>query len=718
MTTVFQGGQDVTDTEDEDVFDEEEIPLEKSPFTRGFKHVDSVRLKSVDGPGQPGQANHGLPRSSSSLARLSMFIRRSLRIPFRSQRSFTGDHSKWDGAAMENARCFTSNSPTKMGPSEVPNRLDELLDNKRLNRIQRSSPAPRVSLKDVSKSFKSSPIWRSIDSEDSGYSGCSLESSDDAKSRSESESQFTLSASSYSIFHKLFLLKTDHSKVINEITIKNFAEKDTVKSIIRKTDWPPRHEIRQTLWKELCRGKDFDSSRSLYISELENVKRSKRTTHPHFLKEDGVVIHNFDLNERGALNLMSLLTVIERMRPEVTSAPILYPLCALMLHFLDEADVFACIQYLLSSKGFIMTSPIQWTAAPYTICALIKKHKANAYNLLKRRLNTDDDNLIMKTMTDWLSWIFGGLPFMHVCRVVDCFLVEGHKFFIRTAISIVYIWSKMQKTGQFDDLSGKSQDERINVIKDELMHTAQHIGISTDTFILTAIKIRNLRSSTIARFQAQFEEKVKAEWSHKRHSVVRRDHRDIFTESFKSDIVDSEVAIDLMAALPPRLQLATPVLLFRLSQDGASFTKLWNNIDEASQTLILIRTSEGDIFGAFCSSPWSERNDRRERSKTKYFGTGESFVWRLDKKLGFPVIYFWAGRDAAAQQDDDIPQMFMTAGDKLMVIGSGSGDAIRISEELTQGMSRACKTFNSPALVEDEAYLIDELEVFEVLTSV
>lgn len=49
---------------------------------------------------------------------------------------------------------------------------------------------------------------------------------------------------------------------------------------------------------------------------------SERTTHPHFLKEDGVVIHNFDLNERGALNLMSLLTVIERMRPEVTSAPV------------------------------------------------------------------------------------------------------------------------------------------------------------------------------------------------------------------------------------------------------------------------------------------------------------------------------------------------------------------------------------------------------------
>ena len=34
----------------------------------------------------------------------------------------------------------------------------------------------------------------------------------------------------------------------------------------------------------------------------------------------------------------------------IMNVQILYPLCALMLHFLDEADVFACIQYLLSSK--------------------------------------------------------------------------------------------------------------------------------------------------------------------------------------------------------------------------------------------------------------------------------------------------------------------------------------------------------------------------------
>uniref|UniRef100_A0A0K0D3X1 TLDc domain-containing protein n=1 Tax=Angiostrongylus cantonensis TaxID=6313 RepID=A0A0K0D3X1_ANGCA len=169
-----------------------------------------------------------------------------------------------------------------------------------------------------------------------------------------------------------------------------------------------------------------------------------------------------------------------------------------------------------------------------------------------------------------------------------------------------------------------------------------------------------------------------------------------------------------MSALPPRLQLETPKLLFRLSNDGASFTHLWSKIDCAEQSLILIRTTKGEKFGAYCSSSWAERNDRRERSKSKYFGTGESFIWVLDRELGLPVIYGWVGNNN--ENADASPQMFMAAGDRLLVIGSGDGDAIRISEELTHGMSSACRTFGSPALVVSRSFDIHELEVFDVLT--
>ncbi|KHJ98889.1 hypothetical protein OESDEN_01128 [Oesophagostomum dentatum] len=363
-----------------------------------------------------------------------------------------------------------------------------------------------------------------------------------------------------------------------------------VKKIVRKAEWPIRHEVRRELWRVLCQSKDYDSSKALYRTELE------------------------------------------------------------------------------------------------------------------------------ETMRDWLSWIFSGLPFTHVVRVVDCYLVEGQKFVIRAAIAIVYIWAKALKNRPHDDMHGKSQDERIEAVKLELANTAQQMQISTETFIQTAIRIRNLQSSTISRLQTQFENKVREDVNRRQSQkrALPRRARHLFTQPFSSAIVDQDAAAEIMSALPPRLQLATPQLLFRLSTDGASFTHLWSKIDQAEQTLLLIKTTTGEKFGAYCSSSWAERNDRRERSKSKYFGTGESFVWVLEEELELPIIYGWVGNNN--EHPDACPQMFMAAGDKSLVIGSGDGDAIRISEELTHGMSSACRTFGSPALVQSRSFDIHELEVFDVLT--
>ncbi|WKY16424.1 hypothetical protein Q1695_001234 [Nippostrongylus brasiliensis] len=489
-----------------------------------------------------------------------------------------------------------------------------------------------------------------------------------------------------------------------------------VKKLVRKTEWPVRHEVRRELWRVLCQSKDYDSSKALYRSELEETVRSGTKAHqPQFLSEEGVVVNNFDLNEQGAVRLLRLLTVIEHLRPEISSAPMLYPLCALMLHYLEDEDVFACVQHLLVSKGYLMTSPVQWSASSYTILALVKKHKPHAYAMLKRQIGTADDSILVNAIRDWLSWIFSGLPLSHVVRVIDCYLVEGHKFVTRAAIAIIYIWAKSLKNRSHEEMHGKSQEERIEAVKSELASTAQQMQISTETFIQTAIRIRNLQSSTITRLQAQYENKVREEVTRRQAQkrALPRRARHLFTQPFSSAIVDQDAAAEIMSALPPRLQLATPQLLFRLSNDGASFTHMWSKIDRAEQTLLLIKTTKGAKFGAYCSSSWAERNDRRERTKSKYFGTGESFVWVLEEELELPIIYGWVGNNN--EHPDSCPQMFMAAGDKLIVIGSGDGDAIRISEELTHGMSSACRTFGSPALVSSRSFDIHELEVFDVL---
>lgn len=89
-------------------------------------------------------------------------------------------------------------------------------------------------------------------------------------------------------------------------------------------------------------------------------------------------------------------------------------------------------------------------------------------------------------------------------------------------------------------------------------------------------------------------------------------------------------------------------------------------VSDADQSLLIIRSSKGEIFGAYCSSCWNERRDLAERLKTRYFGTGESFVWLLHDELKFPVIYPWIGQ--SSDNPNSCPQMFMTAGDKFLIV--------------------------------------------------
>jgi len=192
--------------------------------------------------------------------------------------------------------------------------------------------------------------------------------------------------------------------------------------------------------------------------------------------------------------------------------------------------------------------------------------------------------------------------------------------------------------------------------------------------------------------------------------------RNMYTTPFNSEIIDNDSACELMCALPSRFQLETPVLLFRLSEHGASFTQLWTQIDEAEQSLIIIRSTMGEIFGAYCSACWSERKDVKERAKTRYFGTGESFVFKQPQGQLYPMIYNWTGRNS--EEPHNCAQHFMAAGEKFMIIGSGkTGDAIAIRDELTRGLSYPCETFGSSALVSNTEFEIDELEVYSVVSA-
>uniref|UniRef100_A0AC34QH23 TBC1 domain family member 24 n=1 Tax=Panagrolaimus sp. JU765 TaxID=591449 RepID=A0AC34QH23_9BILA len=513
-----------------------------------------------------------------------------------------------------------------------------------------------------------------------------------------------------------FRKKIESSENVTEAVQKKI---NYVKKFVRNNDWPVSHEIRSDIWKVLCFNKDFDVHKRLYHEQLENLTKSGvKTLTPLFLTFDGIVVHDHGLKELGAVTLQRLLIVVECVRPEIRYVPILYPVCAMFLHYMSPDETFACIMRLLSQgNGFMLQSEVAVYASAHTSLALLKKYKRKVYNLMKQKAGGSHvtDEKLAEIFNNWAAWIFKYLPFPYLVRIMDCFLVEGHKMLLRVVLSLAYVWYKEKgKEHPSQSFNDKTVDEKIESIRDEIIQVVQDCPISISTLLEICTSIRNFKFSTIQRLQNDFEMKYRDKINFERSmKELKSPTRTMYTQAFDSSIIDSEVASELMAALPSRFQLETPVLLFRLSENGVSFTQLWNKTDFAEQTLLIIKATTGEVFGAYCSASWSERNDIRERTRTRYFGTGESFVWHEDRDIGLPIIYKWAGQ--TSDHPEDCPQMFMTGGDRFLIIGSSGGDAISIRDELTSGLSYPCETFASPALVKGNAFIISEMEVFNCI---
>ncbi|KAI6191393.1 Rab-GAP TBC domain-containing protein [Aphelenchoides bicaudatus] len=497
---------------------------------------------------------------------------------------------------------------------------------------------------------------------------------------------------------------------------------DNIKKFVRHNDWPTSHEIRVDLWRVLCNYKDFESNKNLYHQKLADlVKTGVKTIQPAFLQNDGIVVDDHGLRQAGAVALQRVLIIIECERPELRFVPVLYPLCAMLLHYLRAEEAFASmVRFLSSGSNYLVQSEVSLYASFHTLLALLKKHRRSAYNFLKRRVGSNDDMVLAEVFRPWSEWIFKNLPFDYLTRIIDCYLVEGHKMLLRITLSLVYLWYKQRVKSAPTASAATSPESRVAEISAQITVLCQNCPVSVQTLLDMGFAIRNFKHTTINNLQKHFEDKYREDVRKLRlersSQPMVHVQRNMYTSAFESKIVDNDSACELMCALPSRFQLETPILLFRLSEHGASFTKLFERIDEAEQSLLIVRTTIGEIFGAYCSACWAERKDVRERAKTKYFGTGESYVFKQPKGILYPTIYNWVGR--SNEQPENSPQLFMTAGDKFIIIGSGGqGDAISIREELSRGMSYPCDTYGNTSLVTGVSFEIDELEVFNVSAS-
>ena len=175
-------------------------------------------------------------------------------------------------------------------------------------------------------------------------------------------------------------------------------------------------------------------------------------------------------------------------------------------------------------------------------------------------------------------------------------------------------------------------------------------------------------------------------------------------------------------------------LRFSLVRDGANLEILKRYVRAAPNTILAIETSNGDVFGAFTSSPW--------RQSPSYFGSGQAFLWKMRYNRMTPChslfeqahleseidVFFYSGLNDYVQlctagkiavgggeldttgkeeHGNDVaaaPYVYLEEGEHY-------GFGIAIADDLLHGTSSPCATFRNPCLVNHSS----RGEVFEIV---
>ena len=162
----------------------------------------------------------------------------------------------------------------------------------------------------------------------------------------------------------------------------------------------------------------------------------------------------------------------------------------------------------------------------------------------------------------------------------------------------------------------------------------------------------------------------------------------------------------LASFVPARYRLSNWKLLYSTARDGISLKTLLRNGKGKHPTILVVRDMGRAVFGAFCSEPW------RVNPQQRYYGTGETFVFRLQKQVGVVEreAWPWWWKRMEVERNDFF--MLGGGGGGGIGVGGAGGYAIWVDSELGSGISRGSGTFGNPALASSEEFRIGAVELW------
>ncbi|KAI4879817.1 hypothetical protein NFI96_030621, partial [Prochilodus magdalenae] len=211
-------------------------------------------------------------------------------------------------------------------------------------------------------------------------------------------------------------------------------------------------------------------------------------------------------------------------------------------------------------------------------------------------------------------------------------------------------------------------------------------------------------------------------------------YRSVELGGFCSSVVSETEMRVVWAWIPERFALFSPVRLFSTADHGRSLTSFYSRVEGHEPTVLLLKTVDEEVCGAFLSSDWTLRN--RDGRRRQFFGTEECFVFTLRpgmERYQRTVLHIsgmmgMSGSTSPAGTSQDPKYLsvpfgpaeppqpkarFMAGDDELLFIGGDGGQAICLLADLSSGQSERCDTFESPVLCRGR-FRIQTMEVWGI----
>eukprot|EP01103_Thecamoeba_quadrilineata_P014402 TRINITY_DN4293_c0_g1_i1.p1 TRINITY_DN4293_c0_g1~~TRINITY_DN4293_c0_g1_i1.p1 ORF type:complete len:337 (+),score=18.22 TRINITY_DN4293_c0_g1_i1:969-1979(+) len=164
--------------------------------------------------------------------------------------------------------------------------------------------------------------------------------------------------------------------------------------------------------------------------------------------------------------------------------------------------------------------------------------------------------------------------------------------------------------------------------------------------------------------------------------------------STPSHIISEEDFDHLWSWLPIRYRIHAPVLYYSTANNGFSLNTLYRKTKDIAPMLLLLKTTTNHRFGAFLSQSWKQSEF--------FYGSGETFIFSL---LPNPKVYKW---DPTRRQN-----YFVMSTNESISVGGGQGVGIWLDDDLLNGRSCTCQTFqNEPLHPPSENFQCSSVEIY------